>query len=324
VCLDVFNHNIPLAIGGIQMARTEVINADPYCTVDLEPVEGLKNMNVVRLFNPDTQTMEPIAGKGAIHAEGYKLVTNEKVHQLVQDVLTRSDQPFEPMPGLTGSKTGIHTWDGKRFSARWMLPNVRSRVTDPGATEAARNVPMHLGVEAINSYDGSCKVGIQFFAMSMACNNQFYSQNLLGGFTFRHYERSGEGTLDSDIDDAMGLIGQAAERFIDVAPLLQKMADTPLSQMGGENATNLDGYLAVRSELAGTWKPSYDPYVLDEMSNTGVTKALGASAQTAHCNNMWGLLNAYTAVSTHKIGGFNGVNLGRIATDSFVGWTKAA
>jgi len=303
------------------MSRIEVINEDPYCKVDLSPVEGLRDMNVTRLFNPETNAMEPIPGKGAIHAEGYKLVTNERVHQMVQDVLTRSGQEFEQMPLRHGSKAGTHTWDGKRFSARWLLKDVNTEISDPTTRSRA---PLHLGVEAINSYDGSCKVGIQFFAMSMLCHNQFYSHNVLGGFTFRHYESRSSNSLDGDIDDAMGLISQQAVQFAQAGPLLSKMAATPVSGPFPGAQTNLDGYLAVRSHLKKTWRPSYDPHVLDEMSQNGITKSLGIEEQTAHCNNLWGLLNAYTAVSTHKIGGFNGVNLGRIAMDSFVGWAKAA
>ena len=303
------------------MSRLEIINEDPYCAVDLAPVEGLRDMNVTRLFNTETGKMEPIPGKGAIHAEGYKLVANERVHQMVQDVLTRSGQAYEPMPLHPGSKSGAHTWDGKRFSARWLLKDVNTSISDP---TLRGKTPLHLGVEAINSYDGSCKVGIQFFAMSMRCHNQFYSHNMLGGFTFRHYESRATNSLDGDIDDAMGLISQQAAQFSAAAPLLGVLATTPVSTPFPGAETNLDGYLAVRDHLKKTWRPSYDPYVLDEMSHNGVTKDIGVSEQTAHCNSLWGLLNAYTAVSTHKIGGFNGVNLGRIAVDSFVGWAKSA
>jgi hypothetical protein len=85
----------------------------------------------------------------------------------------------------------------------------------------------------------------------------------------------------------------------------------------------MDGFLQIRKELMALkpgWRPSNDKHILDELAHEGVTRDLGMP-QTADPDTLWGILNAYTAVTTHTIGGFRGVELSRAITDHFV--TKA-
>ena len=295
------------------MATAEVINEDPFCDADLMPMEELDGKySVVRLKNSEGEWI-PIPSKGAIHGDGYRFVPNSKVQQMAVDVLTRSGREFKPLPNeYNNSKASNLTWDGKKFASRWFIEDINGDIND-----ADNRSKLMLGVEAINSYDGSYKVGINFFAMSIMCQNQFYSQNLLGGFTFGHYDRAGT-NLDQDLDSAVELIEAQAETFGRALPKLQALTNTSLADIG--NGCSMSGYLDIRNSLQGTkkpWAPSHEPHVLDELAHNGVTARMGRE-QTAHDRNLWGLLNAYTAVSTHHVGGFKGAGLSQFTTDNLL------
>lgn len=289
------------------MPKTEMINNDPFCDVDLMPLnETGSKYNVVRLRDEEGD-FRAIDSKGAIHGESYRLVPNTKVRQIAEDVLTRTDMHFEPMgtggdPDVTRNRSIV--WDGKKYAQRWCLPEVNMTVNGSGTN-------MMLGVQAENSYDGSYKFGLQFFMMACECLNQFHTGNLLGGFTFRHFDR-GDHTLEEDIDEAINLIGNQAEMFTQALPKLKWLREQSVSGM--------HEFLEVRRAVASL-KPampaSNDTHILDELANRGVTSNLGLG-QTADPDTLWGILNAYTAVTTHKIGGFRGAELSRAVTDHFV------
>ena len=171
---------------------------------------------------------------------------------------------------------------------------------------------MMLGVQAINSYDGAYKFGLQFFMMACECLNQFHTGNLLGGFTFNHFDR-GDSTLEADVDSAIQMIGNQAEMFTKALPKLQWLM--------AQDDPSMTDFLGIRRQLSSlrpAWPQAYDGAVLDELANHGITKGLNM-AQTAGTGNLWGILNAYTAVTTHKVGGFRGAELSRAVTDHFVG-----
>jgi len=294
------------------MSTPSIINNDPFCDVELYELKELKNKFVVRLKHPETGEMLPIDTKGAIHGPGYRLVSNSRVDQITRDVLTRTGLKWEPLPKFGNSKVTDQEWDGKKFAARYYIPQVNVDVKD-----SENKTKLMLGVEAVNSYDGTYGVALQFFIMSQACSNQFRSRNLLGGFNFRHHE-SADSSLEVDLQDASSMLMSQADQFSSILPKVEGLINTTLEDVYGCN--RMDAYLQLRSQLceADIWKPTYEPHVLDELSHQGVTKRMGRENRTAHIGNMWGVLNAYTAVATHHIGGFNGANINRMVTDRFI------
>jgi hypothetical protein len=84
----------------------------------------------------------------------------------------------------------------------------------------------------------------------------------------------------------------------------------------GDYVDTLQAFLSVRKGLENIWKPSYDAPLLDELGGHGITSKLGL--RWGGINNMWDLLNCYTAVATHAIGGFNGTNINRMVVDKFL------
>lgn len=296
------------------MSTPGIINNDPFCDVELYELKELKNKFVVRLKHPETGEMLPIDTKGAIHGPGYRLVTNSRVDQITRDVLTRTGMEWLPLPKFgSNSKVTDQEWDGKKFAARYYIPNVNVEVTDV----TKEKTKLMLGVEAVNSYDGTYGVALQFFIMSQACSNQFRSRNLLGGFNFRHHEAT-DTSLEVDLQDASDMLMGQADQFSSILPKIDQLLNTTLEDVF--KCDRMDAYLQLRNQLcsADIWKPTYEPHVLDELSNRGVTRRMGRERQTAHAGSMWGVLNAYTAVATHHIGGFNGANLNRMVTDNFL------
>jgi hypothetical protein len=292
-------------------AKNVMINPDPFCEVDMQSMEavGLPDKYVIRLRDPETQEMVPINTKGAIHGQGYRLVQNSRVDQITRDVLTRTGMTWEPLPKYGQSKVTDREWDGKKFAQRFYIPEVNVNVDEGEGTK------LMLGVEAVNSYDGSYGVALQFFMMSMACSNQFRPHNFLGGFNFRHHEAADQ-SLEADLRDASDLLMQQAEKFGTIGAKVDRLLNTTLEEAFDTN-DRMSGFLSMRSSLGKSWRPSYDSHVLDELAHQGVTSRMGRG-QTSHTDNLWGTLNAYTAVATHHIGGFNGVSVNRDVTDKFL------
>ena len=175
------------------MATTAPINTNPFCDVELYSLaeSGLNDKFVVRLENPDeaveAPAFLPISTKGAIHGDGYQLVPNTRVQQITEDVLTRTGMDFLPLSGLKGSRREGISWDGKRFASRWFVPDVNAYVDDADGSGRSK---LMLGVEALNSYDGSYGVALQFFVLLFCShtprsteNFEFFSGDLSFGFS---------------------------------------------------------------------------------------------------------------------------------------------
>ena len=281
--------------------RSDMINRDPFCPVQLKNVEinGKATDKFVVMMQDEAGAQQPLAGVNAVHSADYTLVPNRQVFDMVSDVLTRSKSEFEPIPKFGGGHSEPTYWDGKRFSAKWYTPNVT--VDGPSGHAIA------LGVEAINSYDGSQPVGIRFFAMHCLCANQFYLQNQLGGFIFKHVSREAGVNLMENVNDTLGILREQAGRFITVAGRFKELTIKKIK--------NFKDFLDMRSSANELfWSPSRDADVLDELHGTGITHTLGIPQRTDDPASLWSILNAYTAVCTHKIGGFNGSNLSDSAT----------
>lgn len=277
------------------MAKIEMINTDPFCDVRLENIEhgGRKTDKfLIALQDPETPTQfREIPGVGTVHSADYSLVTNKQVHDMAAKVIDDSGLTFEPVPTFgEGHSTNLY-WNGRRFGEKWFCRD--TAVAIPGGSS------MMLGMEVTNSYDGSAKVGLAFFAMHLACSNQFYSQNMLGHpFEFPHVNHGGH--LDEDINEAMFQIQEKAKNFGKIAPNIKKLQ--------GAHVESFDDFLALRRELTTTTGVEIrDKQLLDELSGNGVTKELGMKeVKYSDPSSLWDISNAYTAVTTHTVGGPRG------------------
>ena len=285
----------------------DMINVDPYCDVDLEVLQmGGKESNkaVVRLRDAETNDMVALDTLGAIHnRQSYCLIPNKRIRQAADDVISRSGLDFEALPSVGSSNATL--WDGKKYTERFYSKSIAADIKD------GRGSRLMLGMQVTNSYDGTMSASMEFFLMNMVCQNQFHSGHLIAGFNMRHHLKDGN-ELAIEIDDAAEMLQLQAQEFTKIIPRFSALTNTPISAMGGGDS--LGGFMNVRSRLSDVWKPSFDQHVLDELSGRGVSSRLKLEPTGTH-QSLWGLLNAYSAVSTHHIGGFNGMAVNREVTD---------
>lgn len=278
------------------MTRTDsIINNDPFCDVRLENIQHgtlATDKFMVALQAPETDAYVPIPGVGSVHSGDYKLVTNRQVHDMALYVMDETKLTFKPLPVRRDSLASSIFWNGRRFSEKWYCEE--AGVDVPGGSS------MRLGIEVTNSYDGSAKVGIAFFAMHIVCANQFYSRNMMGQpFEFPHVNRGGE--LSEDIGLAMQQIQTKARDFAKLGPNMKLLNDTRLS--------TFKDFIDLRQRIKDDTRCEFrDKPLLDELSGHGVSEELELGFKYDDPSNYWNIANAYTAVSTHVVGGPRGAD----------------
>jgi hypothetical protein len=291
---------------------TEIINPDPFCDVRLTNIKNQGRATdkfMIEVQKPESEEFVELPGVGTVHSADYKLVTNKQVNDMAQQVMSETGMEFRPINSFGNGHSEPRYWNGRRFSSKWFTKDVTFDM--PGTSSA-----MAMGVEVTNSYDGSCKVGLAFFALHLICSNQFYTHNMLGRpFEFQHVNRGGN--LEDDISTAMEQIKTKASTFGSLAPVMKGLMDT--------HVKGFDGFLKLRQELtADTGCQFRDKQLLDELSGRGVTQDLGIELQYKNPSSYWDIANAYTAVTTHAVGGPRGSDQSARVVDWLIGHRTAA
>jgi hypothetical protein len=285
------------------MPKSEIVNPDPFCEVRLENIEhgGRKTDKfLITLQDPETEQFREIPGVGTVHSVDYTLVTNRQVHDTALKVMHDTGMAFKPIPAFGVGHSSPIYWNGRRFSEKWFCED--TSVAVPGGSA------MMMGMEITNSYDGSAMVGLAFFAMHVACSNQFYSCNLMGEpFAFPHVNRGGK--LDDDIGIAMQQIQAQARDFAKIAPNMKALQKA--------HVKSFDDFLGMRKQLAAeTGVEIRDKQLLDELSGQGITAELKMKdVRYEDPSSLWCVANAYTAVTTHCVGGPRGSDHAARVTD---------
>ena len=288
--------------------RATKINPDPFCPVVLKQLSTADKQSidsyVVALQpgdNPSATAEDytPVPGKSMIHGTDYKLITNSDARDLADSILAKIGQRSTAFPDdhlTTKSKT---FWDGKRFAAKYIFPEITANIN---------NRPVNLGLGIFNSYDGSMPLKVSFYILRMNCFNQFRSSNSFDDFVFYHFV-NGTRTLAEDINMSIEHLRAQIDQF----PTKVEKMFSPLVQLKLEDTTS---FLRFRHGLIGKWPSSLDANVLDELENGAVTKEEGlVDGWAGPPVNLWNIANAYTAVSTHKVGGIRGDELGQMVMD---------
>lgn len=249
-----------------------VVPADPYASVKLDQLRDSDH----RLIPQHAVMIETDLGWKwvATHSEKYLLFPNSRVGQVVTDVIARADVG---VPRLAAAM-----WNGKRFGITYELPDV--------SIEASKNDKLVLGVEGINSYDGSVVLGVRFLARRMACSNGLYFTELLGSFSFRHLSQN-----EVDIEESISLLQGGCERFLKLAPFVRAMQTISV------------GLCDVLSWHY--WFLAQKPRWPDSMTGR-VLRLLSATIQPY---TLWELLNAWTAVATHELEPISGARMSEAA-----------
>jgi hypothetical protein len=249
----------------------------------------------VAIQKPDSEEYTDIPGVGSVHSEDYQLITNQAVHDLAVEVINATGMTFEHVPSFGQGHSMPIFWNGQRFVERWFTRDVSVPAPNGKGMFA-------LGMQVENSYGGSSSVSFAFFGMHLLCSNQFHSGNMFATERFPHVSRTKGGDLHTDLEWAKGrLTGQASE-FGKVQPQLELLQDTPVGGM--------QGFLDLRQRLhAETGVNTRDRQWLDELSGLGISQDVGLPMDNySNVETYWALASAYTAVSTHAVGGFTGAS----------------
>ena len=295
----------------IEAQTSKLINPDPFCEVRLQQIEHkgkLTDKHMIEIMDAKTGEYTEIPGVSTVHSAGYNLVTNKQVHELALGVINQIGMPFEPIRTFSSGHSKPVFWNTKRFSEKWYSPAV-------AFDEPVGGSKMMLGMEVTNSYDGSSKVGLAFFAIRLACSNQFYSSHLLGKpFEFSHLSDGGD--IAGDILGATHELENKAAAFARLAPMMKLMADT--------HVTSFQDFLQLRKDLqASTGTEFRDKQILNELTGCGITKECGINSTYEDPSSFWSIANAYTAVTTHGIDGPRGSDVSGRVVDWMVGRAQA-
>ncbi len=310
------------------MPKVAVINSNPLCRVDLAPIDvaGVRTSGVcVRLEHPDTHEMVPIDTNAAHHSTSYQLISNEMVNNALSNVFARTGMAARPLGSHRMSKSAAYDWDGRRWNAYYVLDGINRQVNGNN---------MRLGVRAYNSYASETGAGVAFFLMAMECLNQFHMGNMLSGFFMKHQQRAGS-NLEIDLADATERMAERISQLDTIMPKLEEMSQFPVERLAAHKEDGaLGGLLGLRQQLVGigAWRPAYDSDLLDELAHVGPTSDLLKDGEGLHENfrvllrgdssnhhSLWGALNAFTAVTTHRIGGFPGAAMSEKITEHCLG-----
>jgi len=243
--------------------------SDPFAAVETEPIltsEGRETNRQIIKVKDDDGLFQPVSDV----SRGYQLITNETALQIVQDVQTRSKFSWSEMkkPEFTG----------QRFSAYYMSEEPIASIKN-GIERT-----MKVGLLVRNSYNGSCKFGIQLFLAFMECLNQFHSANQFGNFLLRHTSGE-EGNNLLDADDAAAQIGRCAGVMIETAPLFKELVESGPLTLG---------------DIRGAKKQ------ITELTST----KWGEVIDNIETDSQWGLLNGLTYVATHRLEGDGSLRVG--------------
>lgn len=114
------------------------------------------------------------------------------------------------------------------------------------------------------------------------------------------------------MSDAFNAIKTQAGNFGRVLPAMR--------QLGASHCATFDSFLDLRKKLVHDTRLEFrDRSVLDELCGCGITSELKMpNISYEDPSSHWDILNAYTAVTTHEIGGPRGSDMSQRVTDWFV------
>ena len=185
-------------------------NLDPFAPVRKERLYTADKTpsNQFAVFVKDVELKQEME-VGTV-SDTYQLVANEDVYQTGLDVLTRSEQDFEP---------SITRFDGKKYRQRWVLPNLN--------IEPRKGDIVQLAVDVINSYDGSTTFGLSFAARRLVCLNGMQIDYRLGSYKFRHHNRP---EYQQELAEAANHVGKLVKHLEPLKDKISELISTPVDR----------------------------------------------------------------------------------------------
>ncbi|MCK4521376.1 MAG: DUF932 domain-containing protein [Nanoarchaeota archaeon] len=170
-------------------------------------------------------------------------------------------------------------FDGKKYAAYYITED--SIINIGNGDEH----PLHLGFMTRNAYDGSGAFALEMFACNMSCTNQYISRNRFGFFQIYHTD-----SQQYLIDDAVQNVSVGANKLMEIAPMIKALRKEPLTI---EHITAAKDKTDIPHTKWGD--------VIDRLAVENAT--------------LFGLFQALTYVTSHKMSGFNSISVANSVTD---------
>ena len=241
---------------------------DPFREVQTVPLvtpSGQPSSRKAVVFDPMGESLQV----GYV-SKDYKLVPNSAVAEVAQDVLLKTGLDYEENQVM---------FDGKRFRQRFLLHQVGGEVRE--------NDIVKVVVDAINSYDGSTKFGLEFNALRMVCENGMMVSFMLGGFRFKHW---GDRSFDAELKSAAQQIENVGNRMHYLMPNLNELTRKRVK----------------RADIQRIFRETDLPLTLQAKVFNSIEE-----------DTMWGLYNACTDVFT-RAESFHADNMNRQVSRYFL------
>lgn len=252
------------------MAKSSFSFSDPFADVETAAVQVAgEDVAKVAVRVKDDKGEYQLAG---ILGKDYQVYKNSLVRDVVHDIMSRSQMSWKSLKTL---------WNGKQYVDYFYTENPITAIKN------GMEYPLHLGMMARNSYDGSSKFGLEFYIMNMVCTNQYIARKAMGYFAVRH---TGENNFD--VQDALDNISQGTSRLISLAPKIQGLIEKKLELS--------DIVAAQAAEVI----PS---------SHWGT--AIETLGKEYDMGTIFGLYQALTFVTSHKMSGLSSISKGDEVTN---------
>jgi hypothetical protein len=174
-------------------------------------------------------------------------------------------------------------WDGKKYFDYFYTTNPMITLKN------GHEYPLHLGMMVRNAYDGTSVFGLEFYIMNMICTNQFIARKAMGYFAIRH-----DGNEKFDIEDSLQNVSIGAKKIVEIAPRYTRMIESPI---GIQNIVN--------ARLA------------DLIPDTQWGNVIEQLGKELDYGKAFGLYQALTFVTSHKMSGVNSIKKGNDVTEYF-------
>lgn len=256
---------------------------NPFADVELQPV-SVAGETVPTRVAVRVKSDEGGWGVQGILGKDYPLLPNRKVRDMAEDIMSRAPAT------LGGFRNLKQLWDGKRYVDYFVSNNPVIMAYPPVGATSNQRLELQLGLMVWNAYDGTRKTGFEVFALNPYCTNQYHSRNRLGFFAWRH---TAEEIGRIDADEALEGISRGVGNIVAIAPAIQQLKSIPLTV----------------------------PMIADAKKGTGIPQSRWGDVLDALTNEestRFGLFQAMTSVTSHKLSGLAAIATGTEVTEHFL------
>jgi hypothetical protein len=191
------------------MKRLNLEELDPLAPVAKEQLQtgsGVKSSRYAIVIDPEGARQEV----GVVSAD-YQLIPNRVARDVALDILTRS--------GLSFDERSL-AFDGRRYRQRWVVPEFQ--------VEPKQGDFVSLGLDVVNSYDGTTPFALSFIAERLECLNGMVVDFILGAFRFRHWGENGK--FKEELENAVSSLTMLGESSGKLLPGMKRMVETKIDR----------------------------------------------------------------------------------------------